>query len=164
MCTNIPVFYIFVDFSHGLALEWNPTQILQATVTPESWWSLCVWYGLLHVAWREKDCQDGHLSMASYHVKCNRLRVTAHRGSFIAFNKQFILPNEISHLCHHCQCVNPAYLSHESQCVNQEREREMSWGGILLPPWTATWAVHFEPSTKTMVTFHLLAILGLLAF
>ena len=63
MCTNVLVLHIFIDFSHdGLTLRWSPAHILRATTTPDfeqGWWSVCVRYGLLDVAWREKDRQDG---------------------------------------------------------------------------------------------------------
>ena len=65
MCTNVLVLHIFIDFSHdGLTLGWNPAKILRATTCTmpdfeQGWWSVCVQYGLLDVAWREKDRQDG---------------------------------------------------------------------------------------------------------
>ena len=63
LSANVLVLHIFIDFSHdGLALGWNPSQILRATTTSDfeqGWWSVCVRYGLLEVAWREKDRQDG---------------------------------------------------------------------------------------------------------
>ena len=63
--------------------------------------------------------------------KGDRMRVNAHRASYIAFNEIFVLPLDISHCCHESSCVNPNHLSHEPHDINIERERCRKAGGCF---------------------------------
>ena len=57
------------------------------------------------------------------HVGGDRMCVNAHRAAYIAFNRAFLLPFDISHCCHQSLCVNPNHLSHEPHDINMDRER-----------------------------------------
>lgn len=62
----------------------------------------------------------GHVILS---IKGDRMTVNAHRAAYIAFRRVFILPFDISHLCHDKLCMNPDHLSHEPWPVNQGRKR-----------------------------------------
>ena len=79
---------------------------------------------------------DGPRKSGSSYGTCNlyipggdQMRVNAHRASYIAHNQRFVLPYDISHLCHECKCVNPNHLSHETHAINMEREICCKAGG-----------------------------------
>ena len=56
----------------------------------------------------------------------DQMRVNAHRASNISNNQRFILPCDISHLCHESKCVHgPDHLSHETHAINMDRDREI---------------------------------------
>ena len=54
--------YLLIAAMMDLLSDEIPPKFLRATTTPDfeqGWWSVCVQYGLLDMAWREKDRQDG---------------------------------------------------------------------------------------------------------
>ena len=67
--------------------------------------------------------KGGRYGIVYLRIKGDRMCVHAHRASYIAFNRKFILPYDISHCCHHSRCVNPDHLSHEPHDINIDRER-----------------------------------------
>ena len=78
----------------------------------------------------DKDCWNwlgttnktdgyGHMMLS---IKGDRMTVNSHRAAYIAFHRVFLLPFNISHLCHNRMCVNPVHLSHEPSILNQKRK------------------------------------------
>ena len=54
--------YLLIAAMMDLLSDEIPPKFLRATTTPDfeqGWWSVRVQYGLLDMAWREKDLQDG---------------------------------------------------------------------------------------------------------
>ena len=67
--------------------------------------------------------KNSHYGIEYISIRGDRMCVGAHRAAYIAFNRKFCLPYDISHCCHNPACVNPAHLEHEMHCINMERER-----------------------------------------
>ena len=80
-------------------------------------------YGMGCWEWEGTLKKGGRYGVIDLRIQGDRMRVHAHRGSYIAFNKKFLLPYDISHCCHHSRCVNPDHLSHEPHDINRDRER-----------------------------------------
>lgn len=75
--------------------------------------------------WEWSGAKKGGSNYGVVHLRIgiDRMVVHAHRASYIAFNRRFLLAYDISHCCHHSSCINPDHLSHEPHTINMDRER-----------------------------------------
>ena len=71
--------------------------------------------------WEWSGCTNGRYGKVHLTIGGDSMWVSAHRASYMAFNKKIDLNHDISHLCHEKLCVNPAHLSHEPRHVNKRR-------------------------------------------
>ena len=81
------------------------------------------WHGMGCWQWIGRKKSGGSYGIVHLRVGGDRMCVHAHRASYIACHRKFILPGEISHCCHHGGCVNPQHLEHEKHDINMDREK-----------------------------------------
>jgi hypothetical protein len=72
--------------------------------------------------WKGGVTTDRNYGRVHLYISGDHMNVTAHRASYMAFNREIDLPNDISHRCHEKLCVNPMHLSHEPHSINKCRD------------------------------------------
>ena len=72
------------------------------------------WHGMGSWEWIGRKKRGGSYGIVHLRVGGDRMCVHAHRASYIACHRKFILPGEISH---------PQHLEHKNHDINMDREK-----------------------------------------